>query len=103
MAALTFFTRVAPFLLFSRRNPPRIIRYVQQYIPPMVMTILVVYCLADVDWQAAPYGIPELIAVAVVAALHLWRRNALISIFCGTGVYMFMVQSGAVHCLMRGL
>jgi len=28
----------------------------------------------------------------VVAALHLWRGNALISIFGGTAVYMFLLQ-----------
>ncbi|NLG26075.1 MAG: branched-chain amino acid transporter AzlD, partial [Clostridiales bacterium] len=27
------------------------------------------------------------------AALHLWRRNALLSIFGGTALYMLLVQA----------
>lgn len=94
MTGITFFTRLFPFLFFSRRNPPAIIRYIQTYIPPIVMTILVIYALSDVRWGEPPYGAPELIAAATVAGLHLWKRNAFISIFCGTGLYMFFVQSG---------
>jgi hypothetical protein len=36
--------------------------------------------------------VPELIAVAVVALLHLWRRNNLVSIGGGAVVYMLLVQ-----------
>lgn len=36
--------------------------------------------------------LPELIAIAVTAGLHLWKRNTLISIGAGTVVYMLLVQ-----------
>ena len=39
-----------------------------------------------------PYGIPELISVAVTAGMHIWRRNMLLSIFIGTVGYMVLVQ-----------
>ena len=48
--------------------------------------------LKGINLTAAPYGIPELIGVAVTAALHLWRRNTLLSIAAGTVVYMVLVQ-----------
>ena len=51
-----------------------------------------VYCLRNVDIAAAPHGLPELIALAVVTALHLWKRNVLLSIGAGTVVYMLLVQ-----------
>ena len=38
------------------------------------------------------HGIPEAIAVAVTAGLHLWRRNTLLSILAGTACYMALVQ-----------
>ena len=56
------------------------------------MGLLVIYCLKGVSLTAAPYGIPELIGVAVTAALHLWRRNTPLSIAAGTLVYMVLVQ-----------
>ena len=34
----------------------------------------------------------SLLALAVVTALHLWKRNTLISIFAGTVCYMLLVQ-----------
>ncbi|MDR2883610.1 MAG: AzlD domain-containing protein, partial [Deferribacteraceae bacterium] len=76
-AGVTFFTRAMPFLFFTRRNPPQIIIYLQRYIPPMTMVILVAYCLKDISWQTAPYGLPAVVGVIVTAALHIWRGNAL--------------------------
>ena len=59
--------------------------------------MLVVYCLKDVSFQASPFGLPELIAAALVVALQAWKRNSLISILTGTAVYMAMnaVLSGS--------
>ncbi|NLD50393.1 MAG: branched-chain amino acid transporter AzlD, partial [Clostridiaceae bacterium] len=38
------------------------------------------------------HGIPELIAVITVLAVHLWKRQMLLSIAAGTVVYMVLVQ-----------
>lgn len=38
------------------------------------------------------HGLPEAIAVAVTAGLHLWKRSTLLSILAGTAVYMLLVQ-----------
>ena len=38
------------------------------------------------------YGLPELIAIAVTVALHLWKRQMLLSIALGTICYMLLVQ-----------
>ena len=40
----------------------------------------------------SPHGIPELIAIAVIVALHKWKENVLLSIGTGTVVYMLLVQ-----------
>ena len=93
IAAGTAVTRFLPFLLFPQdQEPPRFIRDLTTLLPPAVMGLLVVYCLKGVSFTAAPYGIPELIGVAVTAALHLWRRKTLLSIAVGTAVYMVLVQ-----------
>jgi branched-subunit amino acid transport protein AzlD len=93
VAAVTFGTRALPFALFGGKRPaPKFILYLGRALPPAVMAMLVVYCLKGVNITAAPFGLPELIAVAMAAALQLWRRNSLLSIFSGTAVYVLLVQ-----------
>lgn len=93
-AVCTFATRVAPFLLFNGKKPiPPIIRYLGETLPPAVIALLVVYCVKSVNWLAAPHGTPELLCIAVTAALHVWKRNNLLSIGVGTVLYMYLVQN----------
>ncbi len=86
-------TRFLPFVLFSgKRKMPQRFENLQKLIPPAMMGLLVVYCLKDVNFTTAPYGIPEIISIATVIALHLWKRNSLLSIFGGVAVYMVFIQ-----------
>ena len=91
MGLVILATRAFPFLLFSRRDPPSVIRFVEKYIPPMVMAVLVVYCLKDITWTAWPSGLREIGALALVVALHVWKKNAMLSIFGGTALYMLLL------------
>lgn len=93
MALITIALRFLPFLLFggTKRTPP-FVAYLGKTLPYAVMGMLVVYCLRHVDLVAAPNGAPELIACAIVVALHLWKRSTLLSIVGGTASYMLMVQ-----------
>ena len=92
-ALITAGLRFAPFLIFgSGKEPPAIITKLGKLLPFAIMGMLVVYCLKDVILTAAPYGIPEAIGCAVVAALHIWKRNTLLSIGGGTVCYMLLVQ-----------
>lgn len=89
----TALTRFLPFLLFPAGKPtPRYIQYLGKVLPSAVFGLLVVYCLKNVSLFAGSRGIPELISIAVVAALHLWKRQMLISIAGGTVCYMLLVQ-----------
>ena len=93
IAGVTFLLRFAPFALFGgKRGMPRMIEYLGRILPPAIMAVLVVYCLKPVSLATAPHGLPEFLSVAVVAALHLWKRNFLISIAGGTLCYMILVQ-----------
>lgn len=90
----TFATRVIPFLLFPKgKEIPPLVKYLGAALPPAVIGMLVIYCLKSVNLFAAPHAAPELIAGAVVAALHVWKRNNLLSIGVGTVLYMFLVQA----------
>lgn len=90
---VTMATRFLPFLIFgSGRKTPDIIVYLGKVLPCAIMGMLVVYCFKDVTFLAYPYGIPEILGCAVVALLHLWKRNSLLSIGAGTVFYMVLVQ-----------
>lgn len=94
VAAGTQITRWLPFVLFpEHREPPKVVAYLGRVLPPAMMGLLVVYCLRSVDLLSGSHGLPEAIAVAVIAALHLWKRNVLLSIAGGTAVYMLLVQA----------
>lgn len=89
----TLMTRFLPFLLFPAGKPtPRYIQYLGKVLPSAVFGLLVVYSLKDVSLLTGSHGIPELISVAVVVALHLWKRQMLLSIAGGTVCYMLLVQ-----------
>lgn len=93
MAIVTYGLRAVPFVLFSgRKKPPRFVAYLGQVLPYAMIAMLIVYCLKDASFLAAPYGAPELLAIGVVTALHLWKRNTMLSISVGTVVYMILVQ-----------
>ncbi len=94
MVALgTMLTRFLPFLLFpAGKQTPKYVQYIGKVLPGAVFSLLVVYCLKNVSLLAAPHGLPEAIAILVVAALHLWKRQMLLSIAGGTVCYMLLVQ-----------
>ncbi len=94
MSLGTVLTRFVPFWLFPQgKKQPAVIMYLGKALPPAMMGLLIVYCLKDVSVMTAPYGLPELIAIVAVVLLHVWRRNVLLSLAVGTGLYMFLVQA----------
>lgn len=93
IAAVTALLRFLPFAVFGGGRPtPRFVLYLAQVLPCAIMAMLVVYCLRGVDLAGPAHGLPELLAAAAVVALHLWRKNTLLSIAGGTALYMVLVQ-----------
>ena len=89
----TLVTRFLPFLLFpAGRHTPRYVQYLGKALPPAALGLLVIYCLKDVNFLGGSHGLPELISMALVTALHVWRRNTLLSIAAGTICYMLLAQ-----------
>ncbi|MBT1176144.1 branched-chain amino acid transporter permease [Bifidobacterium callimiconis] len=89
----TMITRFLPFIVFPEsKQPPRFIEYLGRVLPFAMTGLLVVYSLKDVSPMTGSHGIPELIAMAVIVALHAWKRNMLLSIAGGTILYMVLVQ-----------
>ncbi|MCD8066497.1 MAG: branched-chain amino acid transporter permease [Oscillospiraceae bacterium] len=89
----TMLTRFLPFLLFpAGKETPKYVRYLGSVLPAAVFGLLVVYSLRGVNVLTGSHGLPELISIAVVAALHLWKKQMLLSIAGGTICYMLLVQ-----------
>ncbi len=92
-AIVTALIRFLPFLLLGgRRKTPEYITYLGKVLPCAIMGMLVVYCLRGIHLLTRPHGLPEFIAVAATAVLHLWKRNTLLSIAGGTVCYMVLIQ-----------
>ena len=89
----TMTTRFLPFLVFSDKRPtPKYVQYLGKALPAAVFGMLVIYCLKNTDLTGPTHGLPELISVAVTAAVHLWKKNMLLSILIGTVCNMLLVQ-----------
>ncbi|MBP3306077.1 MAG: AzlD domain-containing protein [Anaerotignum sp.] len=91
-ALCTFVERALPFLLFRGKEVPEIVRYLGRVLPMAIMATLVMYCLKGITFSSAAGFAPPLIASALTALLHIWKRNTMLSIFGGTVCYMLLVQ-----------
>ena len=90
----TMATRFLPFLIFSSKKPtPGYIQYLGKALPAAIFGMLVIYCLKNVSILTGSHGLPELIAIAATIALHLWKRQMLVSIAGGTICYMVLIQT----------
>ncbi|MBO4546107.1 MAG: AzlD domain-containing protein [Treponema sp.] len=87
---LLLFYRGAPFMIFSKREPPKALKFVEKCLPPLIIATLIVYCLKDINYAARPWGTPQFIAIAATVLLHLWKRNSMVSIFGGTILFMVL-------------
>ena len=91
LAAVTIFSeRLFPFALFSRKEPPALIRFIEKYIPSMIIAILIVYSLKDISLTQMPFGLPYFISIVSVVVLHKLFKNPMISIFSSTAIFIIL-------------
>ena len=90
----TMLTRFLPFLLFPAGKPtPKAVHYLGSVLPGAVFGLLVVYCLKNVSLFTGSHGLPELISILCIVALHKWKKNTLLSIGAGTVIYMILTHT----------
>lgn len=90
--AITLLSRELPFLLFRRRAIPNFILYLGKVLPMAIMTILVLYCIRNTSFGSPQNYLPQLVSLALVVLLHLWKRSSTLSIFGGTICYMILIR-----------
>jgi branched-subunit amino acid transport protein AzlD len=94
IAVVTWITRALPFAAFgNRKQLPEFLTYLGQVLPGAIMVTLVIYCLRSIDLTQFPFGLAELISVAAVAGLHLWKKNIFLSMAGGTLCYMILIRT----------
>jgi len=88
---VTVSLRALPFVVIGPLRRSSVIRYLGVHMPAGVMVILTAYTLKDVAIAAWPHGLPEALALALTIGLHVWKRNAVVSILVGTATYVALV------------
>jgi branched-subunit amino acid transport protein AzlD len=61
------------------------------------MVILLAYTLRSLPLTAPVQALPDILALAATVGLHLWRRNAVLSILGGTAVHVALATALAAH------
>ncbi|MFC7344773.1 branched-chain amino acid transporter permease [Saccharopolyspora griseoalba] len=89
-AGITWALRALPFAALAPLRSSAAVHYLSERMPVGVMIILVIYTLHDLALAAAPAAG---IALAATVGLHLWKRNALLSIFGGTAVHVALTMA----------
>ncbi|WP_407400131.1 AzlC family ABC transporter permease [Treponema sp.] len=88
--AVVLATRILPFAVFAKKNPPLFIRFIEKYAPPLIMMVLLVYCFKDVDYSSAALCVPYFVCVATVGIIHVIFRNSMASIIGSTVLFMLL-------------
>jgi branched-subunit amino acid transport protein AzlD len=91
-AAITWALRALPFAVLAPMRRSVAVRYLSLHMPVGIMVILAVYTLRNAPKAGALGGWAMVAALTATIALHLWRRNALLSIVGGTLVNVLIVS-----------
>ena len=91
LCIMSFVTRSLPFFFGGLFKNNRHFRTVGQFLPGYVMLLLVLYEINPAQFLKWPYEIPAIAGLAVLTLIHLWQRQVLLSIACGTVVYLFVL------------
>ena len=107
-ALLDFALRAVPFVLLrgKKRSMPKVLLYLSKVLPQAIMAAMVVYCLRGalqgslLAGGLSTGGIRQMLVLAggvlATAALHLWKRNTILSVFGGTMIYMTLMALAGI-------
>lgn len=82
--AVTFALRAIPFLIKTRLYGSPLLENFGRWMPQGAMLILLIYCLHGVNWGPTSHKFGYGVGLVVTVVVHLWRRNAVLSILAGT-------------------
>ena len=87
---MIFVTRALPFF-FSRVIKNSVaLALLGEYLPAYIVMLLVLYEVGMKNFARYPYGIPAIISLVILFVFHAWKRNLMVSIFCGVISYVIV-------------
>lgn len=90
MGLVTFGLRALPFFAAGWLQKHPVVHRLGQFLPMAIMTLLLMHSIVGTAREHAAGPWPEAAAVALVAGLQWWQRNALLSILAGTALYVVL-------------
>lgn len=100
LTAIALFMRALPFTCGDYLAEKAWVHRMAPRLPAAILFLLMVHCVESasfVDHQLDLLRLTQQVtAVVGTILLHLWKRNLSLSIFCGTGLYMLLLQWGGV-------
>ncbi len=93
MAIATILTRFLPFILFPEHKPiPKIVTLLANRLPYASLGMLVIYALKDVNLTQFPFGLYEIISLAMITLVQYRKNNMLLSISVGLACYLLLLN-----------
>ncbi len=96
-AAVTWALRALPFTALARLRASAAVGYLGARMPLGVMVILLAYTLRSLPLADPVQALSDILALAATLGLHLWRRNAVLSILGGTAIHVALATVLAAH------
>ena len=96
-AAVTWGLRALPFTALAPLRASAAVGYLSARMPLGVMVILLAYTMRNLSLANPGRALPDILALAATVALHLWRRNAVLSILGGTATHVALTTALPVH------
>lgn len=94
IAICTFLLRLCPFAVFGRgKETPKNVLFIGNVLPTAMIAILIIYCFRGESTAFTINIVPQLISSILVAILHFKFNNTLVSIGCGTVLYMILIRT----------
>lgn len=92
-ASVTWALRALPFAALAPLRHSVIVRYLSLHMPLGVMAILTIYAIRESADYTPRHTTWLFIAVAATVGVHLWKRQAVLSILLGTGCYVILMSA----------
>jgi branched-subunit amino acid transport protein AzlD len=92
-SAVTWALRAAPFALLAPIRHSALLPYLNENMPVGIMTILVFYTVRNTPAALTPTAAAIAAGLFATASLHLWRRNAILSVLGGTAAHVVLAST----------
>jgi branched-subunit amino acid transport protein len=96
VGALNYLSRLSFIALFARRTMPPLLARALRYVPPAMLTALILPMVVDSHGAAADFGTPRVAAAVIAAAVAFATRSTLGTL--GAGMAALWLLQWACAC-----